>query len=133
MKKAETRFQDIDFAMTGWRLIIEHYPTLKDPILDLLTEAAGKDAVDEWTLRAFSRDYERARQERRRRARKPKPPIKLDREKCIRILSGLWDSGNDSDKDFLMNFAVDLEKMRLEKRKLEAKEASESRKDASNG
>jgi hypothetical protein len=32
-----------------------------------------------------------------------------------------------------MNFAVDLEKMRLEKRKLEAKEASESRKDASNG
>lgn len=46
---------NFDFAVTGWHLIFEQYPSLKNPILDLLTEAAGKDAWNKWFDEGMSR------------------------------------------------------------------------------
>jgi hypothetical protein len=66
-------------------------------------------------MRALKRRYE---QRKRQRGSKP-DPIKLDREKCIMILSGLWDSGDDSDKEFLMVTPVRLREIKLERRKRE--------------
>src|SRR5208283_5419807 len=86
---------DFGLAFIGCQLIAGQYPALQDPILKLLGETAGEDAVRQWARESVKASMDEANRQRRgwgKKKEKPKP-IKMTKQEFMDMNSEIWDSG----------------------------------------